>query len=381
MRTPLSLIHVVNASGLGGTAATAFRLARLLTDRGHRVLFCVPPTGMWGPVAKDAGLEYSTEMTLRRGLRLRSFFRDVSFLKRAVQERDVDIVHVHRSAEYWRAAVALGAAPRKTRLVRSRGVVMPLAGHFANRWLHNRRTDMVICTAQMIYDMYRAMPGLDGNKVRLLHDGVDIETFRPSLDGSALRAELCIPDEAPVVAAVARLHAVKGHKYLIEAAPAVVARFPEVRFIFTGRAVKEKLAAELKARVAALKIEKNIIFAGSLPSVPAVLAASDMFVLASVGSEGSSRGTLEAMACSLPVVATGVGCLPDIVSEEETGFLVPPRNSDRLGARIIEMLGDAALRQRLGRAGRKRIEENFDEVAVVDRLEALYYGLVEKPSS
>jgi len=373
---PLSLVHVVNASGLGGTAATAFRLARLLTDRGHRVLFCVPPTGMWGRVARDAGLEYSTEMTLRRGLRLGSFFRDVNFLKRAVRERDVDIVHVHRSAEYWRAAIALGGAPRRTRLVRSRGVVMPLAGHLANRWLHNRRTDMVICTAQMIYDMYRAMSGFDTAKVHLLHDGVDLGTFRPGLDGSALRTELGIPPGAPVVAAVARLHAVKGHRYLIEAAPAVVARFPEVRFIFTGRAVKEKLAAELKARVAALGIEKNVIFAGSLPNVPAVLSAADMFVLASVGSEGSSRGTLEAMACALPVVATSVGCLPDIVLEGQTGFLVPPRDSDRLGARMVEMLGDEPLRLKMGRAGRRRVEENFNEQAVVDRLEAYYRELL-----
>jgi glycosyltransferase involved in cell wall biosynthesis len=374
-------VQVVNASGLGGTAATAFRLARLLSARGHRMLFCVPPTGMWGKVASEAGLETSTEMTLRRGLRLPSFFRDVKYIERIVAEREVDVVHVHRSAEYWRAAVALGSAPRRTKLVRSRGVVMPLGGHFANRWLHNRRTDLVICTARVIYDMYRSLRGFDAEKVELLHDGVDLETFRPDGDGSALRSQLGIPADAPVVAVVARIHAVKGHRHLVEAAPAVVAKFPDVRFLLTGRTAKEQLAAELRARVAALGVTENFVFAGSLPDVPAVLAAADVFVLASVGSEGSSRGTLEAMAAGLPAVATSVGCLPDIVVEDQTGFLVPPGDSDRLGARIIELLSDEYLRLRMGRAARARAEENFDEQKVADRLEALYAGLLGEGES
>jgi L-malate glycosyltransferase len=372
----LSLIHIVNASGLGGTATTAFRLTRLLADRGHRVLFCVPPTGMWGEAAEQAGLEYSTDMELRRGLRLRSFFRDVGFIKRAVREREVGIVHVHRSAEYWRSALALGGAPRKTRLVRSRGVVMPLKPHAANRWLHNRRTDLVICTARAIYDGYSNMSGFDSQKLRLLHDGVDLNAFRPGLDGSEIRRRLDIPPEAPVVAVIARLHAVKGHRYLIEAGPAIVEKFPDVRFILTGRAVKQKLADELQQMARERDVEENFIFAGSLPEVPQVLAAADLFALCSIGSEGSSRGTLEAMACALPVVATNVGCLPDIVVEGETGYLVPPQTPPALAGKIIQLLSDPELRARLGTAGRRRAEENFDEQKVIDRLERLYHELL-----
>ena len=368
---PLSLIHVVSVKGLGGTGTTAFRLARLMAERGHRVLFCAPAGSLWAERAAEARLDLSTEMGLRSGLRP-GFFKDVSILRRLMSEREADVVHVHRSAEYWRSALAVGPAPRKTRLVRSRGVVVPLGAHLPNRWLHNRRTDMVICTAQVIHGHYRAARGFDMKKVRLLHDGVNIEEFQPYLDGSTLRADLGIAPEALVVAVVARLHEIKGHRYLLEAAPAIVERHPEVRFLLTGRAVREKLAAELKNRAAALGVARNFVFAGSLPNVPQVLAAANIFALCSVGSEGSSRGTMEAMAAGLPAVTTNVGCLPDLVVEGETGFLVPPRDSDRLAARLSELLADSALRGRMSAAARARAEAEFDERKVAERLEALY---------
>jgi glycosyltransferase involved in cell wall biosynthesis len=375
---PLSLMHICNGSALGGTAATSFRLARLLTDRGHRVLYCIPPTGIWGAKAAEAGLEYSTEMTLRRGLRLRSIFSDMAFIRRIVKERQVDIVHVHRPSEYWRAALVLGSTPRKTKLIRSRGVVMPLKAHFANRWLHNKRTDLVICTAQAIYDGYTNLDGFDMDKVKLLHDGVDTSTFKPNQDGSEIRAQLDISPEAPVVGVIARIDHVKGHVHLINAAPAIVARFPDVRFILTGRFSREKLLKELKEQVSRLGVEKNFIFAGSLPDVPKVLAGVDVFALCSIGSEGSSRGTLEAMSCGLPVVASNVGCLGDIVVEEKTGFLVPHSTPEQLADRICRLLTNPELRKSMGQAGRQRIEENFDELEMVSRLEEHYYSLLKR---
>lgn len=374
----LSLIHVLSSTGLGGTAVTAFRLARLLAGRGHRLLFCTPPGSMWAEQARAAGLEVNTEMRLRRRMEIRGFLRDVSIVRRLARQRAAEIVHVHRSAEYWRAALALGGAPRRTRLVRSRGVVMPLKTHWANRWLHNRRTDLVLCTAQVIFDQYATMPGFDAARVKLLHDGVDLEAFRPGRDASALRAQLNIPAGAPVVGVVARLDAIKGHTHLIEAAPAIVRRFPDVRFILTGRLVREELATALKAQAQARGVAGNFIFAGSLPDVPAVLAASDVFALCSVGSEGSSRGTLEAMAAGLPVVASNVGCLPDLVVEGETGFLIPHSTPEALAERLCRLLADPGLRNRLGRAGRRRAEEKFGEQDVVSRLEEIYQRLLQE---
>ena len=376
----LSMIHICNVDGLGGTGATAFRLARLMAERGHRVLFCVRPESVWTDLASHAGLEVSTELSLEPGLRPGGFLGDLRTLRRLIRQRGARIVQVYRSAEYWRAALSLGsqrdASPGRPKLVRSRGVVTPIAPHAINRWLHNRRTDKVICTASAIRDMYRTIPGFDNSKVELLHDGVDIEAFRPGLDGTAMRRQLGISPEAPVVGVVARLDAVKGHTHLIAAAPAIVARFPDARFILTGRLVRKKLARALQAQVEAQGVGRHFIFAGSLPDVPAVLAASDVFALCSVGSEGSSRGTLEAMACGLPVVASSLGCLPDIVVEGQTGFLVPHSTPDVLADRICRLLGDADMRCKMGAAGRRRVEERFNEQDVVTRLEAIYGALL-----
>ena len=376
---PLSLIHIVNAVGLGGTGATAFRLARLLAGRGHRVLFCAPPGSVWAERARAARLEASTELELRAGFRAPSFFRDVSALRRLIRERGAQVVHVHRSAEYWRAALAVGAGGTRPRLVRSRGVVTPVRAHLVNRWLHNRRTDLVICTARAIYDMYRQLPGFDPARVRLLHDGVDLEEFRPGPDGAGMRAELGIPPDAPVVVSVARLAPVKGHIHLVEAAAAVLRQHPQARFVLAGRpAGSSGVEAQLRARLAELGIAGSFVFRGACPDVPRLLAAADVFTLCSLGSEGSSRGTMEAMAAGLPVVATAVGCLPDLVVEGQTGWLVPPADSARLAERLAELLADPELRRRLGRAGRARAEAEFDERRVVEKLEGFYAEVLER---
>jgi glycosyltransferase involved in cell wall biosynthesis len=374
---PLSLIHVVNVDGLGGTGATAFRLARLLAARGHSVLFCVRPGSIWIEPAQQANLEVSTEMSLGPGFRPAGFLTDLARLRRLVRERRAQIVHVHRSAEYWRAALALGGrrdgTPGRPRLVRSRGVVTPIAPHAVNRWLHNRRTDLVICTAQSIHDMYRSLPGFDFGKVRLLHDGVDLEEFRPDAEARArTRRELGVPEAAPLVAVVARFDPVKGHRYLLEAAPLILARHPQARFLLAGRKFKGKLAGEIQERVRAAGLEKSFLFSARREDVPGLLAAADLFALCSTGSEGSSRGTLEAMAAALPAVTTSVGCLPDLVVEGQTGFLVPPGDAEALAARLSALLADPELRARMGRAGRERAEAEFDERRVAEKLEALY---------
>jgi glycosyltransferase involved in cell wall biosynthesis len=379
---PLSLIHAVNAGGLGGTGATAFRLARLLAGRGHRMLFCVPPGSVWAERAAAAGLECSTELALEPGFRPLGFLRDLRALRRLVRERGAQVVHVHRSAEYWRAALALGGArdgaPGRPKLVRSRGVVTPLKPHALNRWLHGRRTDLVVCTAQVIFDMYRALPGFDAGRIELLHDGVDLVEFRPGRpDGPAVRAELGIPPDAPVVAVIARLAPVKGHRHLVEAAPAILARNPKTRFLLAGRpARRSNIEEELRTRARELGVEASFVFAGSPPDVSRLLAAADIFLLASVGSEGSSRGTAEAMAAGLPAVASRVGCLPDMVVEGGTGFLVPPGDPAQLAGRVSDLLADPELRGRMGRAARARAEAEFDERRVAERIEALYYRIL-----
>jgi glycosyltransferase involved in cell wall biosynthesis len=83
------------------------------------------------------------------------------------------------------------------------------------------------------------------------------------------------------------------------------------------------------------------------------------------------------MAAGLPVVATGVGCLPDLVEEGRTGFLVPPREADRLAARLVALLADRGMRRRMGAAGRARVEEEFDERRVAEKIEELYYGVCD----
>ena len=126
----------------------------------------------------------------------------------------------------------------------------------------------------------------------------------------------------------------KGHQYLIEGIPAVLKKCPNTSFVFAGRGQLEK---ELKDQVHRLGLDERVHFLGLRQDVSTILALLDVFVLPSL-SEGLSMAILEAMMAGKPVIATRVGGNPEIVLDGETGFLVPPRDSQTLADKLVTLL-------------------------------------------
>ena len=184
--------------------------------------------------------------------------------------------------------------------------------------------------------------------------------------------ELGIPEACPLVFVFCRLNQMKGVDYFLEAAAKVARQRPDVRFLIAGDGAHKR---ELEYRAAEVGLRDRTIFAGFRCDVPALLAEASLSVLPSL-SEGLSNSLLESMAAGVPAIAARVGGNPEVIDDEVTGLLVPPRDPAALAGAMERLLEDQQLARRFGEAGRRRVEENFSVERSVREIERLYGRLV-----
>ena len=208
------------------------------------------------------------------------------------------------------------------------------------------------------------------SRIQVIHNGIDITPFAQAQTG-LVRRQLAIETISAVITCVANFREVKGHRILIDAVAALHAQNPDSYLWLVGDG---PLRSETEHQVRVLGLEGAVKFLGQRSDVPHILADTDIFVLASLW-EGMPGAILEAMATRLPVVATSVGGIPEIVVHGQTGYLVPPKDSGALAAALIRLLEDERLRLEMGEAGYRRVRSHFSLDAKVRELENVYEEL------
>lgn len=214
-------------------------------------------------------------------------------------------------------------------------------------------------------------PFMPPERLPVLPPGVDTERFRPGIDGSALRAELGIPADAPLVALIARFQDVKGHDVFQDMARALLAHVPQARFIVAGENVHGVSADEAyKARILARwqadpLLRDSMRYIGFRPDSERVIAAADVVVCSS-HFESYGMVHLETMASGRPIVSTRRGGPSETVLDGVTGLLAEPHDPDALASQVLRLLRDPALRETMGAAGRARVLERFSARACAD---------------
>jgi glycosyltransferase involved in cell wall biosynthesis len=218
----------------------------------------------------------------------------------------------------------------------------------------------------------RARFRVPARKVQVIHNGIDPSRYC-RLPDPRLRASLDAGTGRPIALCVARLDRQKGHRHLVEAAAAV----PDAVFVLAGEGEER---AALEGQVRALGLVDRFRFLGHRADVPDLLAACDVLILPSL-FEGLPLSVLEAMAAGKPVVATAVGGTDEAVVHGETGLLVPPADPAALAAAIRAILTDPAMAERLGMAGRARVQREFSVARMTAEVSAVYESLLERRQS
>ncbi|MCX5829587.1 MAG: glycosyltransferase family 4 protein [Deltaproteobacteria bacterium] len=204
-------------------------------------------------------------------------------------------------------------------------------------------------------------------KFTVIHSGVDLTAFSESrVNAPAMREKLGIPPEAFVVGTAGRLTSIKGQRYLLEAEALISPRKPDIFFVFLGDG---ELAPELSQMVSSLGI-KNVMFLGWRQDVPGVMSTFDIFVLPSL-NEGMGKVLVEAMALGKPIVASDVGGIPDLVTHNQNGLLVPPADVEGLAHSINVLLHDPIKRKEMGDRG-KVVAADYSAEAMVQKIDRLY---------
>jgi glycosyltransferase involved in cell wall biosynthesis len=248
----------------------------------------------------------------------------------------------------------------------------------ANRvvaWLEDR-TDpwfhLVHCKSQgIVEDVARREP-IPRGRMRVVYNGLQVEKY-VGADGAAVRREWLIPADAPVVGVLANLNTYKGHADLVAAAPGILRRHPETRFVFVGR--DDGIGPSLMEQAKSLGVAERVLLAGARSDVPQVLAAFTILVSAS-HEEGFSNVILEAMASGLPVVATRVGGNPEAVEHGRNGLIVAPRAPLELAAAVTQLLDAPGESVQMGELGRERANTRFSHEAMTRGMRAFYDELM-----
>jgi len=355
----LKILHIDPERNWGGGEAQVLGLLTYLAEKGHQNDLLTHPHGRL--FAQSQNLTVRTRaLVARNDLDLGA----ILLLRRLIREEKYDIVHLHTKRAHA-LSLWLPRGRGTPKYVVTRRMDYPIAKGWITHQFYNRRTDGVIAISKAIAALLTEA-GVDPQKVRLIHSGVDARRFdstpgRPNSDS-----------HVPVVGNVAVMEERKGHRYLLEAARLLKDRGHRIRYVLAGDG---SLKSALEEMVKTLGLSEEVSFVGFVSDVPTFLAGLDVFAMPSL-FEGLGIAALEAMAAGKAVLATHVGGLAESVVDSVTGFLVPPRDSAALAGALAKLVGDESLSREMGRRGAERVREHFSLEEMARKNEAYYYDVL-----
>lgn len=233
-----------------------------------------------------------------------------------------------------------------------------------------RVTDCVITVSSALRKEYIEKFRVPAEKVVCVYNGIDTESFDLTVDKKKIKTQLGLAPEKPVIGTVARMAPQKGLPFLLEAI-AILGETVNAGFLIAGDG---PLRPDLERQAEQLGLSGKVCFPGYCQNIKEILQIFDIFVIPSI-SEGLSITAIEALAAGKPVVASRVGGLPEVVEDGKTGVLVPPGDPATLASAIKNLLDDPALRERMGRAGRRTAKDKFSLENMIRKTEELYISL------
>jgi glycosyltransferase involved in cell wall biosynthesis len=360
----MRIAFVNSIRSYGGGEARVLRSAAEFHKRGHAVSVLGRPDGALAVRCPQSGIPF-------RGVRFGHYAAPATLdsIARALREAQADVAVTYDLLALRATAVAArlagGTAPR---VVHYYGLEGAFKDRTYNRLFVLPRVARFVPNADALRRELVTFRGIDPSRVQVIYDGVDPEPIL-SADPAGVREALEAGPDDVVALVVARLAANKGHRFLLDALAGLAPKHPRLQVWVAGDG-PERGAVE--ARIRELDLEKSVRLLGFRSDVPRLLRAADLLCHSS-RREGVPNSAREAMVAGLPVVALAVSGVPELVLDGVTGLLSAEGDLEMLQANLERLVGDAALRQRMGEAGRQRALAEYSE----DRCAELWLDLLE----
>ncbi len=368
---PMTVLHLSSSSGPGGAETVAASVAAGLDPARYRSVVCLFRDGWLRERCERLGLD--THIVRMRGALDLTWLRQFTGLLR---DRHVAVIHAHEfGANTWGTMAGRLARVPVVATVHGRSYYADRARRRLAYRVVSRAATMV-AVSEDVRRFVVESAGVSSRRVRVVHNGIGPQLpVSPEVSQRA-RLELGISTGEPVVTVVGSLYPVKGHRYLLEAAPQILKTCPSTVFLVAGRGDCE---AALREQAQSLGVEARVRFLGLRQDVPTLLELGDVFVQPSL-SEGLSIAILEAMAAARPVVTTRVGGNPELVVDGETGLLVEPADAAGLALAVTRVLANPTEGRRLGANGLARVRSRFSIGTMVGQYETIYDAVTGRPA-
>lgn len=349
----------------GGAEVWMLTTMQALRDRGHQTILMCRPQIRFYEKAKDLGLTVLP-------VHFRGDFDPINIFKiyKTLKKAKVHLVITNQDKELRLAGIASRLVPG-VKVIHRRAIDHPLKNNWRYRMTYTRLADHIITNSEATkISLMQNSPWLPSEKISIVYNGLDLKQFDDSrMNG--FKREFKLPQGAKIIGFVGQLDERKGIEILLEAFAAIARKIPEACLLLVGEG---KLQSKIEAWCRASNLTTKVILTGFREDIPAVMKNIHVLVLPSYW-EGFGWVLIEAMAAGKPVVTTRISSMSEIVQDGRQGFLVPTGDRQSLSRAIMQILNDEGLRQRMGRAGRQRVEQFFTLNRMISQFERLCYQL------
>lgn len=383
----MRIAHVITRLIVGGAQEnTLLSCQELIQAHGDEVLLitgpAIGPEGSLLPEATARKIPVKIIPSLRRPVHAWHDVLGYQRLKSVLREFQPQVVHTHSAkggilgrmaASSLRVPVVVhtvhGAPFHDYQNAVARNLIR-LCEQFAATRCH-----ALVSVADAMTDQLVQARVAPREKFTTIYSGLQVEPFLDAeTHREATRLQWGYAPQHTVVGKVARLFELKGHQYLIDAAPSIVKNFPDIRFLLVGDGILRK---QLQQRIDRLGLREYFQFTGLVDpaAVPSLLSAMDMLVHTSL-REGLARALPQALLAGRPVISYDIDGAREVVIPGKTGILLPPQSVKELSASVIQLAQDASLRTKLARAGQRLCEQRFHYQSMAQQLRQLYLDLL-----
>ncbi len=357
----LTVLHTETLKKWGGQQNRVLLEAVGLLKRGHRVIVACHKGSALAGKSEEAGLRvYEVDMVKQ------AYLKTIPRLIKIIKSERVDIVSTHSSVDSWAGGLAARMTGR--RLVRFRHNLYPIGKDPLTKLIYSL-PDLIIAVSDTVADVLMQC-GLNKQKMRIIPDSVDIEKFDPVVED--LRKELNIPHDMLVIGNTSTFSDVKGQEYLLRAFNSIYPKTPCL-LLFAGRLIEPAKGMYLSNVREDLR--DRVIFLGHRDDVPAVLKTIDVFVYPSI-LEGLGTALLEAMAMARPVVVSDIPTFRSFIKDNCNGIYFRNKDAEDMSAKVVALLNNKALRERLAANARSTALEKFTLDRMMDLTELRYREVI-----
>jgi len=388
MKDKIKVLNIIIEDRIGGPQLRIIQVAAKLKEKGIKTIVAIPANkGGFQELLKKENIKFYEIPHFRRPRltfnpieHLKYFFSFVPAvlkLRRIIKSESINIVH-QNDPKQIQGSIAAKLSNVKV-LWHLQGMTYSLLSKPFILFVYFLADKVVASSTEIGVRYFNPRSRFFRRDVETLYAPVDTSRHRPGIDPKEFIREFGLSNAKPVIGMIGNLNSIKGHKYFVQAARMIKDKYSNARFLIIGKILENRLdyIRKLKETAVTIGLEGDVVFTGERHDIPQVLSAMDIFVLPSL-SEGCPMVLLEAMATSLPCIASNVGGVPEVIGDNKAGLLVPPKDPKAIYEAVDFLCNNPDKAKAMGEMGRKRVVSDFALNLCVDNHYRLYTQMVRQ---